>query len=306
MKTKSIYDYKDNLVLRHLGISNPELLGKGNEGRVYAYNYDVLKIYFKGQDLNYLKDVKEFLSLLSSKGFSFETPKIFEIGQVDDVVYTIEKKLKGAQMDKKIVDLSTKDRQKVYSSYYDAIKEFHSVSFPKFPYGHIINRKSSVTSSSWTSFLIEVVEQKITKTHSSLSKLVPGLNEKVQLFKSYVLKYLNCNKKQLVFGDYYLNNVLVDNNLKVSALLDINAHATVGDPRMDISAVLRWNEIDQNVKKDDYQFLTMLAKKDFGGDIEDISDLYLLFSSFYFSDMDDSSFSVKHLNDQKIWRKFQK
>lgn len=306
MKTNIGLNQKLDLVAKHLGVSNLQLLGKGNEGSVYEYKDKALKIFLKNPDLKFLQDTRKFLYTLEKKGFSFKIPRILEIGEVSDVVYTIEDKLDGVQMDKKIIDLKTKDRQKVYRGYYDAIKEFNSVSLSNLPFGHILKRKDSVTSTSWVDFLISVVKQKANKASMSLRELVTDFDKKMELFDLFAEKYLDCNKKQLVYGDYYLNNVLISEDLKVSAILDINAHAMVGDPRVDISSVLRWNEIDPNVKKEDYEFLTKLAKKDFGEDIEDISDLYLLFSSFYFSDMEDPSFSVKHLNNQKIWRKFRR
>lgn len=100
-----------------------------------------------------------------------------------------------------------------------------------------------------------------------------------------------------------LNNVLVANDLSISAVLDLSSHAVVGDPCLDVSSVLTWNTMDNNVHLEDYNFLYEIAEKDYGKDIHKYIDIYLLYSSFYYSDMGDPSFSINNLNNDSIWKR---
>ena len=292
------------VVFAKLHINAPFLLGKGGEGWVYEYGNDVLKVYTRNSDIQYLQNIQMFQSVLSKHTFSFDIPKIFEVGEVNGVLYTVEKRLHGIPMDKKIIGMSTKDRQKLYRSYYDAIREVNAVMFPEAPYGQIIKTNESITSDSWTNFLIRILDQKVTKTGDTMRVAISDFDNKVTLLKSLIQRYLPSDQKSLVHCDYFINNVLVDDNLKISAVLDFSVHAAVGDPRLDIAGVLTWNGIDHNVNPEDYSFLYDIAKKDYGEEIIMYEDLYLLFSSFYFADMDDPSFSVKNLNNGILWSKY--
>ena len=178
------------------------------------------------------------------------------------------------------------------------------MTFPDLPYGQIIKTSESITSNSWTDFLVYVLDQKMVKIQDSIRRSVSDFDKKVEHFKTLIKRKLVSTQKSLVHCDYFLNNVLVNDDLTISAVLDFSVHAAVGDPKLDIAGVLTWNEIDPNVRPEDYMFLYGIAKKDYGDDIQAYADLYLLFSSFYFTDMDDPSFSVKNLNNDKLWSKY--
>ncbi len=292
-------------VLRGLKIDHPVLLGKGGEGWVYQYEENsALKIYPRSSDIEYLRNTQKFQDTLSKAKFSFATPQIEEIGEIDGILYTIEKRLHGTQMDKKIIDLPTADRQRLYRSYYEAIRQVGSVTFANLPYGQITDSKDTVRSESWTDFLITTLDRKLIKNGAELKHKILHLDEKVSMYKALIKSHLKSEKHQLVHSDYFLNNVLVDDLLNISAVLDFSVHAVVGDPLLDIAGVLTWNEIDPHVHPDDYMFLYDVAKSDYGGDIQTFADLYLIFSSFYFSDMDDPSFSIKNLNNENLWDKY--
>lgn len=291
-------------VLHKLGLKNPVLLGKGGEGWVYEYGKDALKIYPRNADIEYLRNTQKFQTELAKNQFTFATPQIYDIGEVGGVSYTVEKRLGGIQMDKKVICMKTADRQKLYQSYYQAIRQVNEVTFPNLPYGQIISTQNSITADRWVDFLGQVFEQKIAKTQERMRSSVTDFDLKVDVFKHLIRQHLQSDQKQLVHCDYFLNNVLVDDELKVSAVLDFSVHAAVGDPKLDIAGVLTWNEIDPNIKPEDYMFLYEQARQDYGKDIDTYADLYLLFSSFYFGDMDDPSFSIKQLNNEKLWNKY--
>lgn len=293
----------NNEILMRLNVRKPVLLGKGDEGSVYEYGEDALKIYTQNPDIDYLDGLQKFQNELAKNDFTFDTPQIYEIGNINETFYTIEKKLSGIQMDKAIIEMNTRDRQTLYHSYYKAIRHVNSVSFPNHPYGQIIKKEESMNSESWTDYLIQTLDFKKTKMLLSTKGQIPNFDKKLEAYKKLIQKYLQTNQKQLVHCDYYLTNVLVDKT-KISAVLDFSGHTSVGDPKLDIASVLTWNMIDPNIKEEDYKFLFDVAKKDFGAEIEMYADLYLLYSGFYFTDMNDPKFSINILNNKNLWRKY--
>ncbi len=303
MGNKTNINTDHNKIFEKFNIKKPVFLGKGDEGFVYEYEDMAIKIYSYTPDTQYLKELQKFQNELAKNNFSFVTPQIYEFGDVYGIFYTIEKRLKGVQMDKSIIKMNTRDRQALYRSYYDAIKQVNAVSFPNLPFGQIINTEESMNSESWTDYLIQTLDFKKTKMLLNTKGQIPNFDKKLELFKNLIHKHLQTNQKQLVHCDYYLTNVLVDKT-KISAVLDFSGHTSIGDPKLDISSVLMWNMIDPNVKEKDYKFLFDIAKKDFGDSIEMYSDLYLLYSGFYFTDMNDPCFSIKILNDKKLWEKY--
>jgi aminoglycoside phosphotransferase len=293
-----------DIAVKKLGINSPFLIGKGGERFIYDYGDKVIAMYHGDVNLDYLENIQKFLNSLSKSTFSFQTPEIIDCGEVDGICYSIEPKLSGIQMDKKIVTLNTIQRQKLYMSYYQAIRQLHQIQFPDLPYGNIINTPESDTAESWEDFIHMKLDRKVTKTRKSMITQVRNFDHKVALFKKLISKHLTNTQKNLIHSDYYLNNVLVDENLKISAILDLSVHAAVGDPRLDITSVLRWNEIDPHVKVEDYRFLNAQAVTDYGEEINKYADLYLLYSGFYFADMKDPLFSIKTLNDEALWEKY--
>lgn len=290
-------------VFDKLGLRHAVLLGRGGEALVYEYGSKVLKIFPKTPDLQYLYNLQLFQQDLAAQPFTFKTPVILEIDNADGVVFTIEDRLRGMPMDQKLAGLNTADRQKVFASYYQAIRQVHQVKYPDLPYGHIIQTPQSLTASSWVDFLSVMLDQQVSKTKIRIKPLVTDFDSKLDDFHHLIQSQLTSSDKTLVHRDYYHNNCLVGDNLAISAILDFSSHAVVGDPRMDIASVLTWNEINPVITPNDYDFLFSQAEQDYGTNIRTISDLYLMYSAFYFSDMADLSFSVSHLNNAELWKK---
>ncbi len=290
-------------VFEKLRLHNPVLLGKGGEGLVYEYGANVLKIFPQSPDLHYLQDLELFQRGLANNHFTFLTPEILEVDSADGVTYTVEKRLRGVPMDKKLVDLGTADRQKVFASYYQAIRQVHQIKYPDLPFGQIIKTQESLSDTTWVGFLSALLDQKLRNTKTRMEHLVSDFDTKITHFHELIESQLVSSDRNLVHRDYYHNNVLVGDNLEISAVLDFSAHAVVGDPRMDISSVLTWNEINPVVRPSDYDFLFQLTQQDYGDGIKQTSDIYLMYSAFYFSDMADPSFSVEHLNNDALWKR---
>jgi len=302
-------------VLKELKIHNPTLLGKGGEGYIFAYKNDtVIKIYtYKEAGENYLQSLKKLQTFISSKNLPFETPQILEIGTVASMYYTIEKRLTGISMEQKFPTLTEKEQYKVLKSYYDAMKILNGIELPDLPYGNILQTATfQITDNTWEEFLIKMLHHRIKLGGEQLVKDVINFDAKVQQLADVMKRELPTNKKSFVHADYFINQVLVNENNEISAVLDISLHTLIGDNRLDVASMFSFEgRNDYAYSNEQIKFLTELVVQDYGNSILKTNDIYKLYYSFYFSEV--HTFMpewyqalIKDLNDEKIWKRISK
>lgn len=292
-------------ILRSLGAKKKVLIGKGGEGDVYELDEKrVVKIYGKA-DESYIKSLKSFQSKLAQHDFSFQTPQIFEIRTVEKKLVTIEKKLSGVNGEELFVKINDADRKVLLSNFFEGVDEIAGVQLNDYNFGQIITRIDSVTSINWPDYLIEKLEQRLRRSKTQLKSDVTNLKEKIELLKKVVRTELAVVPKNLVHHDYYLNNVLVTKDLKLSAVLDFSTHTVVGDWRMDVAGAVTFLGIN-NKAKNYIPYMNSLAKKKYGNGILKVINLYLLYYSIYYSDtykfdMVSYNWCVNNLNNKNLW-----
>jgi hypothetical protein len=294
-------------VLSKLNINKPELLGKGGEGYVFTYTADkVIKIYDHA-DEKYLNSLKKLQTAISDKNLPFDTPLILEIGKVNETFYTIEKRLHGILMEDKFPTLSDQAKYHSLKSYYDAIKTLNSIEFPDLPYGNIVEVPHTITDSTWTGFLTKMLQYKIQVAGERIIKDIINFDEKVRLLTDVIKKELAEEKKSLVHADYFVNQVLVNEKNEISAVLDISAHAVIGDRRLDVAGVFFFEGM-KHYTKEHIKYLLDLSLQEYGEDILKYNDIYRTYYCFYFSEVhtfmpDWYQTLLKNLNNEKIWNR---
>ncbi|MFA6572030.1 MAG: phosphotransferase, partial [Bacteroidota bacterium] len=105
--------------------------------------------------------------------------------------------------------------------------------------------------------------------------------------------------------DYYLNNVLVNKNLEISAVLDFSVHASVGDKRIDVASLAYLN-LDKNIRPEYIEYLLNIAKSKYGDDVEKFIKIYGIYYGFYYADthefnMDSYKWCIGYINNDKNW-----
>lgn len=299
------YDAGIERILQKLNIEEKIVLGEGGEGIVFAFDEDrVVKVY-KGGNLNYLQSIFAFQRTLAEFALPFETPVIYEIGKVGGIYYTIEKRLHGVTLDKVFGELSEADRYLILKRYFEGIKAIHSVKLPQLLYGQILASGDQLTSESWQKFLRIKMEDKIGYSREWLARDVTNFEVKVKCYYEIIETELGCEEKQLVHGDYFQGNVLVQ-NLAISGVLDFSPHTVVGDYRMDICGAITFLEIDPVFTQPYLDYLYTLAEQEYGKDIRKFIGYYLLYYSFLFAnsyefDKPLYEWCLKNLNNHNYW-----
>lgn len=293
-------------IITKLGIKDRHQLGEGGEGYIFDYSDNkVLKIYPKA-DLDYLQKLQSFQNLLQKYSLPYNIPLITKIDCIDNTYFTIENKFKGQQLDFVFPGLSGNQKLQVLKNYFEAIVPFNSIELPDYPYGQILNIKDSIRSDSWSGFLVNKLNQKLIKSDTYLPEDIYNYDEKVALIIKIIKQNCSNTRKNLVHCDYYLNNVLVNENLEISTVLDFSVHASVGDKRIDVASLAYLN-LDKNITPGHINFLLDFAKELYGYDINKFITIYGLYYAFYYADTHDFNLNsykwcINYINDTNHWK----
>jgi aminoglycoside phosphotransferase len=295
-------------VLTHLGIPSARLIGKGGEGNVYELHDDrVVKVYRQGNESE-LKRLATFQGMLARQGFHFRTPQVLEIGRVDETIFTIEPRLPGETLSGRFSSLSEDQQRLALTNYYAALRLINEVELPDYTYGHVLpSADYPGGAATWVDFLDWQLDRSLEKAGADLAQDVEAFEEKAQELRQLLHKHAEGAPKRLVHGDYFLDNVLFDHDLQVSAVLDFGAHTLAGDPRLDATSAIIFLGIEPAMKPWSFAYVTALAQEQYGDGMLPLKDSYGLYYAIYFANTKltmpgDYYWCVRAFNDPQHWR----
>lgn len=307
------YDREVSGVLAHLGIPDAQLIGRGNEGRVYAFRDDrVVKVYQRAST-GKLERLAALLSTLAQHELAFRTPQILEIGRLDTTTFTIERRLPGETLEGRFAALSADRQRLALTNCFMAAGAIGSIELADRPYGHVLpsgDNGEVIAGTTWEAFLTRQLGRSLELAGADLAQDVEALADKVQELLRLVRACLNRAPKRLVHADYFLGNVLFDQDMRVSAVLDFGAHTLVGDPRLDIAGAIAFLALDTAIKPWHIEFVTALADERYGPTMRPFVSLYSLYYSIYYANTKTSDpltyrWCTRTLMDTRLWQSAQ-
>ena len=302
------FDSRATAVLAHLGIPSARLIGKGGEGVVYEFHDDrVVKIYRQGSESE-LKRLAAFQEWLARQNFPFRTPQILEIGRVDETLFTIEPRLPGETLSGRFSALSEDQQRLALTNYYAALRLINEVELPDDAYGHVLPTEDYPGgAATWVDFLDRQLDRSLEKAGADLAQDIEAFEEKAQELRQLLHRYAEESPKRLVHGDYFLDNVLFDDTLQVSAVLDFGAHTLAGDPRLDATSAIIFLGLEPAMKPWSFAHVAALAQEQYGNSILLLKDIYDLYYAIYFANTKltmpgDYDWCVRTWNDPQRWQ----
>jgi aminoglycoside phosphotransferase len=302
------FDSRITMALAHLGIAGARLLGRGGEGAVYEFSDDrVVKIYRQGNESE-LQRRASFQQWLARQGFPFRTPQILEIGRVDETLFTIEPRLPGATLAGRFSSLSEDQQRLALTNYYAALRVINEVELPDHAYGHVLPTEDYPGgAATWLDFLDWQLDRSLEQAGADLAQDVEAFEEKAQELRQLLHRHAEGAPKRLVHGDYFLDNVLFDDTLQVSAALDFGAHTLAGDPRLDAASAIIFLGLEPAIRPWSFAHVTALAQEQYGGGMLPLIDIYCLYYAIYFANTklttpEDYYWCGRAWNDPQRWR----
>ena len=286
MNSRKTFEIITKDILGSLHIYNPVLLGQGSESQVYGYTNDaVVRIYKSDVSIESLNELNTIYTFLSSHNLPFDIPRLYEICHIDDVVFQIEKRLVGTSPALVYEKLKERQRQRLLLNFLEAVDSFKSITLDERDYGRLMKDVEDTTHyTNWPQFIKEKAPLKLHGTKAVLQEDGIDVDYVVEKFHQDVHALSRRPRKNFVHGDYFFGNVLVNDKLEISAVLDVSWWSAVGDHNMDIAGAVMFLDLYDFVSPQDHAFITSQAIRRHGEDILTYIRIYEIYYSLLLSD----------------------
>lgn len=282
MKTMHQRPRYGDAVLRRFGLSDQELLGSGGESRVYALDDDrVLRVFGPGATEAKVDGLGRFYETLDVSHVDFAVPDILEAGRQDDLVYSVESRLPGRDLSAVFEDLGFEARTRALRGLARAAGEVRKLRHGFDNYGELL-ADSPMSRDSWSRFLIDRAMLTLRASRTRLARDVPDLDRVVARWKADVHTLIGSPAPELVHGDFFPGNVLVDDSGKLTAVIDFSPMTICGDWRLDVAGAEVFLELGDMDRPDDRQIVKHELNDRYHVPA-DVIDVYRRYYALYFS-----------------------
>lgn len=242
-------DSEQAAILAEFGLGSRNLIAEGGESLVYALGRDKILRLPRDARRPHPDRLRQqaFLDRLAGR-LPFATPDIVDIGPDD--AYTIERRLPGYVLADFLKTADHTRRDLALRNYLAACEAIHTVTLPESPYGHVL-APEPMLASDWRTFLHESLASFLSRNRVTIAKEVGDPYELFDTVADTIATLPDLPEKCLVHGDFFPGNVLIDDQLNVSAVLDFGTYTVVGDPMLDLAvAYLTLEQIEESTTED--------------------------------------------------------
>ena len=271
-------------VLQHFGLTRERLLGSGGESSVYALDdARVLRIYAPSADRRYIDAVSAFYAELDDQSAGFHVPVVETVDALDGTLYAIEQRITGSSLAKQMPSLKGEHRRIALINYTRAVEAVHQLTkdagslFGEFLTPEPLQRNR------WSEFLSDRAELTLQRSRPRLDHDIPQLNKVLNVWKVQLSALDDVTQPQLVHGDYFPGNVMVDDQGQVIAVIDFSPMTVAGDPRMDFVGALIYLEVVEGYQSADSDLVQSELIRRHGRELIDLVPVYRTYYSLYFS-----------------------
>lgn len=269
-------------ILRRFGLSDQELLGSGGESRVYALDDDrVLRVFGPGATEAKIDGLLRFYETLDVTDVDFLVPDVLESGREDDLIYSIETRLPGRDLSTVFNELDHEARVRALKDLARVAGEVRKLRSCFASYGEIL-ADNPVERDSWSEFLLDRARMSLRRSQASLVRDVPDLDPVVAEWEADVRTLVGAPQPELVHGDFFPGNVMVDNSGKLTAVIDFSPMTVRGDWRLDITGAEVFLELGGVGRREDRQIVERELNDRYGVPA-DVTDVYRRYYALYFS-----------------------
>lgn len=273
-------------VLAKFSISDEQLLGAGGESRVYALNDDLVLRVYHGSAGGTIRERKALLSALPRDAVPFAIPEIVDDGRIGGSAYTVERRLGGRSLGAVLANLDGDSRENAWRNYLDAAAAIARLKIDGNDFGETVGWGGTpLRTQSWTGFLLACMDRGLQDRRDALSRDVTGFDVAFDRIRRRVMALGEPAERALVHGDFHPHNVMVDEDGRVTGVIDFGGNTLIGDQRMDLASAVIYATASETPDVDarDTKFLMDEVCRRYGDGFFDVVEAYRGYYAIHFS-----------------------
>jgi aminoglycoside phosphotransferase (APT) family kinase protein len=227
-----MYPHDFSAVLATLGFRSAQRLGMGVNSVVYQIDESrIVKISHRsGAQLPHLRD---FLDQLTRGNFWFQTPQIFESGEIHGYSYTIERLLSGSPLREVFTNLTISQKHRCIQQLLNALDALHEIECPGV-FGELLLEDRGVSDPSWVGFLRKKWLLAFQEYDAYLRLDFPAIYQVAELFQADISLLLHGSSPVVVHGDIFFPNILASPEGEITGIIDFSELTLAGDFMLDL------------------------------------------------------------------------
>ena len=234
----SSIDAARNRIIQKYHVSPDSQLTCGMKADVYIYGPDtVLKLYPGTVSLAEMRTLQDFYHSLDRQLVPYAMPCIHTVAQEAHFLVTVEQRLPGTPMSALLPKFSRNQLEMMMQRYLTAVLALSAIQAPPvfdryklFDPDNISQRADG----DWHRFIARYIARKLAQVGHCLRHDVSQFAVKMQQLDA-ILDQPYHGDIQLIHGDFFPGNLLVDENCRITALLDFGLLTMYGDHLFDIA-----------------------------------------------------------------------
>jgi fructosamine-3-kinase len=245
----------------------------------------VLRVY-GGDAGRTIGERKALLTALPRDAVPFAVPEIVGEGSAGGAAYTLERRLPGRSLDAALADLRGAARLNAWRNYLDAAGAIACLTIEGDEFGETTGWGGTpLREPTWTGYLLASIDRALRERRDILSRDVPGFETALDRVRERIVALGEPSERVLVHGDFYPQNVMVDDGGVVTAVIDFGGNTLLGDQRMDLAGAAIFAAIPEVPEADelDAAFVMDEACRRYGAGFSDVVEAYRGYYAIHFS-----------------------
>ncbi|MFI8684593.1 aminoglycoside phosphotransferase family protein [Rossellomorea sp. NPDC077527] len=305
-------DKSKQLLLDRFQLSQADFLGSGMEAEVYALGHDrILKVYNDQSDFKKQESLRDFYSKIDTSQLSYELPYIHDIFVEEGKLVTIEKRINGRDMQSKLPGMTYDEQTNMMKAYLQANMALQSVQGNSTIEGFQLFRDSRVLldhMDNWFDLLSETIVLKQLELKPYFMRDVQDYEGKMKLVMERLAAGYN-GEYSIIHGDFYPGNILINENHKITGVIDFGMLTMYGDYLFDVAigwvCLDMYNQLNTDLTE---RYLEIILSSLGEGVKKDLYFYVLIFSlmtaNLYSPTCEDGHYQwcVEKLNHEEFWK----
>ncbi|HMN87974.1 MAG TPA: aminoglycoside phosphotransferase family protein [Bauldia sp.] len=227
-------------ILAGFGIAPDALIGEGGTSLVFALEGNrVIRILRRRGDPAALRQLAGFLAMIDGR-VACPTPRIERVDP--EGRFVIEGRLAGRALLRVLPGLAGVRRERAFAAYARSAEAVATVTFPERAFGQIL-AAAPLTAPTWRGYLRAALDRFAARNAAVIAASAGDVEGLVARARTLLDAVPEPRARFLVHGDYFPGNVLVDDSLSVTGLVDFSDWTVVGDPALDIAGAALFLEM---------------------------------------------------------------